>query len=839
MTGATWHGLRYSQVKIFKKKDTLAGPPNLRRNDGSILIVLIMSLGFIVVLGFTLQGFISRMGDVSRDTTKQLSYKTALNSLLAYTQAGVKRRWCFTEIWTPEGAEECNLANPRSSERLLLSASQITFIQGMIAADPSLPHGTPINLKEFQQTIDIKNLSADHPIREIISGPEFNFLGQIRFTITRLSDADLPVLGSEAHVQIMVELLPAPGKSFPQNRSQMKAWVKVTFFPREMGLFALVVPGDMYLDGSTGGRNGDVIFPATKDPTLPGIDFESPVFVNGHVNIPPANSSVFTNVTFSEPLIIGGGVVKQGNKPASPSSAGSFDGQLSSILTGFGGFQQGTSLDGERDLGLDVFSGLSTGVTSEDEMMKACIDRNKVKSDFMRTAGSSLLVRELGGGKYELSWSKDNYFTDQRAATNLQTAGNFLRPPKVMGGGGAASMNVSVKFTGSSVGSQATFNLGRDGSAQVFPRLTNTSEHYKNRLEGIDPDSPDYDRIKDLFNKSLQAEADPGGVEITTSPVSYNGALQQNRIELQVKLIHPENIFGNIKIEVNGFDMSFLHGETQRTGVSAINFNSLLKLDWARSGNSATSANPALQTSFGPNFTRTDNKPASPQDLSVPLDWNKLEVDCNPATSNSQLAFQPSGWDYSFAPVTRHSWNINPVTGILDLNQSNAALAGPPAFLVKSIADTCVIHATANFVTGFFVCDKLIFEARTQPLRIVGTFIVNSVSIDPSVYRTGLRWSNIYTPNAVVDLRGAKVLKPKWSSCEPSLAEPIWHPFPTISRQDDIYNCNSIFLRAKADPFTWTTMDPDCGLKPGAPSTTCKRRPVRFSAKEFDRGVAL
>lgn len=798
-----------------------------------------MSLGFILVLGFTLQGFIARLGAVSRDTTKQLVYRMGMDSLLAYTEAGLKRRWCFTDNWSPEDPSHCDLANTRSSERLMLSPSQIDFINAMIAADPTIPHGNPVNLEQIDYTVDVKNLPGDHPLREIVSLPEFNFVGKIRFLITRLHDSDLPVIGSEAHIQIQIELFPADGKSFPQGRSEMKAWLKTTFFPREIGALALVVPGDMYLDGQSARKLGDVAFPNSPNQEGPGIVFESPVFVNGHVNIPANSAQTYTNVTFSDRLIIGGGVVKQGGKAAAPSTAGGFQTQLSSALVGFGGFQQGTSIDGERDLGLDVFSGLSTGAAADDQMMKACIDRNKVKSDFSRTAGASLLVRSSGEGRFDLSWGKDDFFVGQDTGIRLQTTGQFSSDAVIVGEG-ASVIGVKLDFQGSveSFTPSAEFNLPSDGDAKIFPRLMLPSSDYKAQLGALKPGTSEYDKVNDLYKAALRAEENPPGVEIKTMPVSVNGTNQPNQLQLQVTLIHPENMNADFSIAINGYDMSFIHGQGQRSGANAIGFNSALNLNYQRLQDSPFSFSPTLQTSIKDIYARADNKPASSADLTVTSDWNQLEVECNPATSNSQLAFQPSGWDYSFASVTRHSWDINPVTGILELNQSNASLTGPPAFLVKSIADQCIIRASANFVTGFFTCDKLTIEARTTPLRIVGTFIVNALSIDPSVYTYGLRWSNIYTPNAVLDLRAAQVLKPKWSSCDPSPLDPIWHPFPTVVRQDDLYNCNSISLRAKADPFTWTTMDPDCGLKPGAPSTTCKRRPVRFSVKEFDRGFS-
>ncbi|WP_374030781.1 hypothetical protein [Bdellovibrio bacteriovorus] len=50
-----------------------------------------------------------------------------------------------------------------------------------------------------------------------------------------------------------------------------------------------------------------------------------------------------------------------------------------------------------------------------------------------------------------------------------------------------------------------------------------------------------------------------------------------------------------------------------------------------------------------------------------------------------------------------------------------------------------------------------------------------------------------------------------------------------------MYRCNSISLRAKADPFRWTAVDPDCGLINNSNSTMCKNRLMRFYVLEVSR----
>jgi hypothetical protein len=69
------------------------------------------------------------------------------------------------------------------------------------------------------------------------------------------------------------------------------------------------------------------------------------------------------------------------------------------------------------------------------------------------------------------------------------------------------------------------------------------------------------------------------------------------------------------------------------------------------------------------------------------------------------------------------------------------------------------------------------------------------------------------------------------------LPSPIWHPMPSIQETADRMACNVISLRAKADPFKWTAVDPDCGIPVGATQTvpTCKRRIYHYFVVEQSR----
>lgn len=233
-------------------------------------------------------------------------------------------------------------------------------------------------------------------------------------------------------------------------------------------------------------------------------------------------------------------------------------------------------------------------------------------------------------------------------------------------------------------------------------------------------------------------------------------------------------------------------------------------------------------------------------------DYDDLAQRCeaarNAATSQS---FGGASWDINFSAGTRHSWNFagDSAVGHDPANDYELRFTGtrasPPAFGVKSIVKKCVVDKNATIVTGFYACDEMVIEGkRALPLRIIGSFIVGKLFVDPSAYTAGITWSSIYHPQATRELRALGILKPSGlASCEMgSTTSPIWHPIPSVQELANRLSCNAISLRAKADPFRWTSVDPDCGMATDGATqsnTTCKRRLVRFYVVEQSREEGL
>lgn len=180
-----------------------------------------------------------------------------------------------------------------------------------------------------------------------------------------------------------------------------------------------------------------------------------------------------------------------------------------------------------------------------------------------------------------------------------------------------------------------------------------------------------------------------------------------------------------------------------------------------------------------------------------------------------------------------------------------------PSWPVYSVVDTCDIKPDATFVVGFFVCRKLIIEARSAPLQIIGTFAVRDMTIDPSALAAGIKWSSMFHPDALYQLRAAGILLPHGnitlnsqtpppspllpadcnsifsptsggSAYASLLANPVWHPNLALYDTANMYGCSVGALRGTyPTPFTWTTFKPVCGPLNG--QTQCSYRDERFT----------
>ena len=110
------------------------------------------------------------------------------------------------------------------------------------------------------------------------------------------------------------------------------------------------------------------------------------------------------------------------------------------------------------------------------------------------------------------------------------------------------------------------------------------------------------------------------------------------------------------------------------------------------------------------------------------------------------------------------------------------------------------------------------------------------MQISNSALQYGIDWSPIYSTRAIRELRSKDVLKGATAPCSdlPG-AVPAWHPMIGFQDFQNAIKCSPLSLRAKADPFQWTQVDPDCGKLSGAVTNSCKHRDTKFVIEEITR----
>ncbi len=336
----------------------------------------------------------------------------------------------------------------------------------------------------------------------------------------------------------------------------------------------------------------------------------------------------------------------------------------------------------------------------------------------------------------------------------------------------------------------------------------------------------------------------------------YKGSDQEkNKLDLNMVLSNEKSLidkFGvpyNLSIKTKGYNLGYSNGESllkDNDDKKVDNLNLEGFLNYIADGSFQLKNPLALSPT-----NSADATAATPEDVT---DYKNLDQLCeNSRDAQASQSFGSASYFTDFSATTRSSWNFaggdavdkDPTLDKITFDGTNASTAANASFQVRSIVGQCIIKSTALFITGFFTCDKLIIEARVKPLRIIGTFIVGKLSIDPLAYKAGIVWSSIYHPQAVFELRKMNILKPLpggpiGENCSSfganDINNPIWHPIPSVQFYSNRESCNVISLRERADPFRWTAVDPDCGLITGNSNTVCKHKQNRFHVFEHSRG---
>ncbi|MGB0452462.1 MAG: hypothetical protein ACPGJV_02005 [Bacteriovoracaceae bacterium] len=254
-------------------------------------------------------------------------------------------------------------------------------------------------------------------------------------------------------------------------------------------------------------------------------------------------------------------------------------------------------------------------------------------------------------------------------------------------------------------------------------------------------------------------------------------------------------------------------------------------LDYTSSGSSTVSANwGRLDSPSIVSLSSWESEFLSDESFSSATDCPSIDLD--------EYRIVSLGTDYQNKAF--HSWNFNPISYDFQYNPfSGSSLSSYETLYSKSsgdskygniliidshndnlfhtysVVDKCSIKSGTETVFGFLICRRFVIEPRTQPLRIVGTIVVDQLEIDESAIRAGIQWSSILHPSAIEHLRNNDILR---NDCKADPSSPFWHVYgdgsnPAVNSAQYIkmQECSPSYLMRIADPFRWTSFYPECG----------------------------
>src|SRR6516162_3573711 len=111
----------------------------LRSQAGNTLLLLLVVAACSITITYFLSGMMTRLNTMNRDTSRKQLYEATITSLLNYTRAAIKRKWCFSPTWENDSIH-CDLTHPMSTERIGMTDDQQTHV----LHNPKIPHATPL-----------------------------------------------------------------------------------------------------------------------------------------------------------------------------------------------------------------------------------------------------------------------------------------------------------------------------------------------------------------------------------------------------------------------------------------------------------------------------------------------------------------------------------------------------------------------------------------------------------------------------------------------------------------------------------------------------------------------
>ncbi len=197
------------------------------------------------------------------------------------------------------------------------------------------------------------------------------------------------------------------------------------------------------------------------------------------------------------------------------------------------------------------------------------------------------------------------------------------------------------------------------------------------------------------------------------------------------------------------------------------------------------------------------------------------------------LVAEAPNWDISFTDTTQFSWLYNLTSSGVSIQDGRVVTPALTHYFspndtfpgnyvgvpTRSVVIDCYIGSDVTFVFGFYVCQNLHITARTLPLNIVGTFIIQNFILDPKVSESGINFYSIWQKEAIdllqknSNLRKENIIPASGdTSCNfPKTSG--WNPMLTDESNADLLACSPAkFLYDGANNFNWSTVDPELGI---------------------------
>ncbi len=205
-------------------------------------------------------------------------------------------------------------------------------------------------------------------------------------------------------------------------------------------------------------------------------------------------------------------------------------------------------------------------------------------------------------------------------------------------------------------------------------------------------------------------------------------------------------------------------------------------------------------------------------------------------------------WDTDMSGSSSFSWNYanTPPGAKVDSNDHSTLeqivfgpdlMEGHLASLTKSIVKKCTVNSNRSIVYGFYVCEELIIESRTEPLHMIGTFIVKKLVQDVNSPMP-VSWYSIW------DAKAADFILSDLNSGNPQCAagnvvsKTFYDYLTDSSLPSRLRNCSALNLVNNGpNNFTWTTVDPDIGIAQAGDTMTSQKanRIQKWIIKEESR----